>query len=495
MPEQAQQPSAELSVPVAAGAQELPMADAQGGALPESYADCDNCGNALIGPYCWSCGQPTRHFIRFFPALIAEALDGLFDLDSRLHRTLMPLMFRPGTLTVDYIEGRRARYVPPLRLYLFTSIVFFLVMALMADVNVIDEGLSEGERVELTEQMAEAQRELDRLDQEDLATSGTVDPEAAAARAMARAQIARIQERLAMADLEEQIREQRASAATATDPPQTPADTDTDTTATTDAATTGAAPDPQATAQQQTDETNVEIGADEIGADEIGADALTRLADETGAAEPDAAEAGQVIAARNDEDGFNISIFGDDWDPNTEPVDVGWFPDWLNQALTEEAINLEAKTERIEENPQLIVDEFFNVLPQVMFVLVPLFALILKLMYVFKRRYYMEHLILALNSHSFLFLCMLIMLFIGQIDEWVAARWPGVGEVVGVIAMGIMIALWIWIPIYLFIAQKRMYRQGWIMTIIKYLVTGTLYFALLISGTVVAAVLGVVMME
>ena len=51
----------------------------------------------------------------------------MLELDSRLWRTLIPLAVRPGQLTLDYLEGRRARFMPPFRMYLVLSIVFFLV--------------------------------------------------------------------------------------------------------------------------------------------------------------------------------------------------------------------------------------------------------------------------------------------------------------------------------------------------------------------------------
>lgn len=57
-----------------------------------------------------------------------------FDIDSRLARTLSALAIRPGFLTAEYCRGRRASYSPPLRLYLFISVVFFLILALQQGV-------------------------------------------------------------------------------------------------------------------------------------------------------------------------------------------------------------------------------------------------------------------------------------------------------------------------------------------------------------------------
>ena len=94
--------------------------------------NCLNCGTELKGPFCYFCGQPDRNFMRFFPVLLRDLMEDLLDLDSRFMRTMKPLLFKPGRLTRDYMEGRRFRYAPPMRLYIFSSIVFFLLAALIS---------------------------------------------------------------------------------------------------------------------------------------------------------------------------------------------------------------------------------------------------------------------------------------------------------------------------------------------------------------------------
>ncbi len=73
--------------------------------------------------------------------LVREASEVLTSLDSRLWRTLALLMFRPGALTWNYLEGRRARYVAPLRLFIAASVIFFFTAAVTADFSATDEGL------------------------------------------------------------------------------------------------------------------------------------------------------------------------------------------------------------------------------------------------------------------------------------------------------------------------------------------------------------------
>ena len=93
------------------------------------HSRCLNCGARLTGPYCARCGQKATEHLVPFRLLVTEFLDSLFALDARFFRTMGPLLVKPGYLTNEYLAGRRVRYVSPLRLYLFTSFVFFLLLA------------------------------------------------------------------------------------------------------------------------------------------------------------------------------------------------------------------------------------------------------------------------------------------------------------------------------------------------------------------------------
>ena len=93
---------------------------------------CPNCEELLWGQYCANCGQRARVRMITFWELVKDAGDLLASLDSRLWRTLGLLLFRPGRLTLDYLQGKRARFVPPVRLFIASSIVFFFIATLNA---------------------------------------------------------------------------------------------------------------------------------------------------------------------------------------------------------------------------------------------------------------------------------------------------------------------------------------------------------------------------
>lgn len=79
--------------------------------------------------YCPDCGQATENKIVSFASIARDFLEDYFSFDSKVFRSLRPLLFRPGFLTQEYINGRRARYIPPLRMYLTISLLTFLLLA------------------------------------------------------------------------------------------------------------------------------------------------------------------------------------------------------------------------------------------------------------------------------------------------------------------------------------------------------------------------------
>jgi hypothetical protein len=95
-----------------------------------TWTHCLDCGAELQGPYCHQCGQSADDHHRSILHLAWEAVEGLTHLDGRLARTLPPLLFRPGRLARDQIEGRRTRHVPPFRLFLITLVGFLLAFEL-----------------------------------------------------------------------------------------------------------------------------------------------------------------------------------------------------------------------------------------------------------------------------------------------------------------------------------------------------------------------------
>jgi hypothetical protein len=92
-------------------------------------ARCKNCDAVLLGRFCVNCSQAANVHVPTTRELVHELLEGITHSDSRLWRTLTTLWFKPGKLTEEFVAGRRVAYLPPFRLYLILSIIFFLMLS------------------------------------------------------------------------------------------------------------------------------------------------------------------------------------------------------------------------------------------------------------------------------------------------------------------------------------------------------------------------------
>ncbi|MBL8300041.1 MAG: DUF3667 domain-containing protein [Rhodanobacteraceae bacterium] len=372
--------------------------------------------------------------IRPLSGLTADVVDSVFNLDSRILRTIGPLYFRPGFLTTEYFIGRRVRYVTPFRLFFFLTVIAFLItqiyseqMGLSASIG---NGAKQGAEALATIQAAEtpeavtAQRDL-ALAGLDAATKNVGLPEEArreieAARKEIRAQA---QERM---EFLEKVREAKAKGL----PPPVPPEAGSDPGPAVPA--TGAAPSPPAAADD----------------------------------EPE------------------IVLFNEPWDPKTKPLTISWLPDAGNAKLNQIISTAVKNAKNIRNEPKRFVAAFFGVVPQTLFVLMPLFAVMLKFFYLFKRRYYMEHLIVAIHSHAFLSLSMLVISLLGL----ARLAFPAAATPLGWLAT----AATFWIPLYLLLMQRRVYRQNWFMTLFKYSLIGTCYSVLIALAIAVALIISLI---
>ena len=356
---------------------------------------CQNCGVALLGPHCYSCGQPVKGLVRHFTSIIGDFFDSVFDFDSRTLRTLWPLFARPGYLTCEYFEGRRVRYVSPVRLFFFLTIVAFFVGSLTLHM--------ESDGIEIDDD--------DRISQ-----------------AMTVAEVERLRE-AALARL------------------------------------------PRATDDEGRPIPGIRVANEAERAVVIGV-AADRIAEIR-----KAEEAGEPVPVDDDDMSFNFG--GGEWDAETNPVAVSFLPAFANDWLNVQVGRAEKNIARLQEDPDLYVKALLSAIPTSLFVLLPVFALMLKLAYVFKRRLYMEHLIVALHSHAFLSLSLLLLFLLAWLEDALPAA---------TVAFNIVEFLLIaWMPLYLLRMQKRVYGQGWPMTLLKYFVLGFCYFWLITIGAVFVA--------
>ena len=120
---------------------------------------CLNCGAALYGRYCHVCGQENIVIKQGFWPMIKHFVYDVFHFDGKFFDTLKNLFFYPGLISREYIEGKRAKYLDPVRMYLFTSAIFFIIFFWMGNpgrsINIGETGFITGtQRSEITEQLS-----------------------------------------------------------------------------------------------------------------------------------------------------------------------------------------------------------------------------------------------------------------------------------------------------------------------------------------------------
>jgi hypothetical protein len=118
---------------------------------------CQNCGAPLDGEYCSRCGQRHEPHVHTLGHFASEAFESVTHADSRLWRTIGYLLVKPGFLSREFFSGRRASYLPPFRLYLVISLLFFVVAGLPdhVDPEDFDEGPPTADKIANLRQAAD----------------------------------------------------------------------------------------------------------------------------------------------------------------------------------------------------------------------------------------------------------------------------------------------------------------------------------------------------
>lgn len=411
---------------------------------------CANCTAPMQGEFCHECGQSIHTVLKPVHHMLEDTLETFLHVDGRALHTVPPLVTKPGFLTLEYFSGRRQRYVPPFRLmFVLCLLAFFLthitIDALSSPETHAPEARMEAGDFEHLQTQAEVQQALD----EKLAGLREGRKQASGIPGVDGALItAEVKLRQQAAVRSDELKKAHAGTAAAV-------------------AASAAAP---------------------AGASSAPAHASSA---------PASASSASSVTDEDDERGSRIKgkshfkhfLTGHD------RVEIAWLPGFMNTKLNHSVDNLRENIRGLNSTDPAVKDQaiermkagIFGALPQTMFVLMPMFALLLKLFYLFKRRLYMEHLIVALHSHAFLFVIVLLECVLVLLKAWIEPHAAWAGQLL----TWLEVALGLWAPVYLLLMQKRVYRQGWLMTSIKYLAIGWCYMWLLGYALAGALVLGI----
>jgi hypothetical protein len=96
--------------------------------INKEIISCKNCETEYSGNYCPECGQSKLSFDKPFRFIVADFAGNIFAFDTRLGTTFKTILTKPGQMALEIMKGRRAKYVPPFRLYVFVSFIFFLLL-------------------------------------------------------------------------------------------------------------------------------------------------------------------------------------------------------------------------------------------------------------------------------------------------------------------------------------------------------------------------------
>ena len=410
--------------------------------VAEPATRCLNCDAELPGPFCPACGQRAERLRQPVHLFLRDALAELFGLDGRVWRTLGTLLVKPGTLTLAYLRGRRRRYLTPLRVYLVATLTFFVLLSVLDPADAWLRNTvytSNGEPADTLVQVRDLARSFDaELARIDSVRERTDAPESEASRDRIRERATRTIDSLTTSSRAGQL----VDGIVLTDEARGEMIDDT-VEAMLDSLDV---PSPE-------DELRLRVERGIVGV--LPPDSLVRPLDIDAAAS-------QIV-------------------PDVSLDVADWMPEWLQQTRSVEQFS-EARTSRdATDASRVLIRNAIGQIPTVFFLLLPIYALLLKVLYVRRDWFYAEHLVFALHVHAFTFTIGALVLVVASSGAWGAP----------VTAFYALAGLSI--PVYFLIAQKRVYGQSWPKTIAKATVLGPSYaFLLTTAGIALTLALAVI---
>ena len=337
--------------------------------------NCLNCGTTVLGRYCQICGQENIEPKENFWTMFTHFFNDITHFDGKFFTTVKDLLFKPGFLSAEYMKGKRMSYLNPVRMYVFTSALFFLAFFATNAPEKIS-GSSRDQPLSWTDR----KKKVTRLD-EKLATVPTDTP--------------RIKQRLLLLDSSLPV------------------------------------------TQRMLDD--IEKPKAERGGSKI-----LKTTTASSVAEYDAMQASLPSAKK---DG------------------------WMRALWNRQTLKLSGEMGNAEAGRKL-VDIFLHTMPYMLFASLPLFALILKLLYVRRRKeyYYADHGIFSIHHYIFSFIFLLFCIFLSYLEN--KTNWDTLWGIV------LFIAMLAW-PFHTYKAMRRFYRQGRAKTFIKFCLLNLLGFIMI----------------
>jgi len=342
----------------------------------KSKHECRNCSTESAGQYCSFCGQRYHAHKESFGELVYEFASDFTHFDSRFFKTLLPLLFSPGKLTQSYNDGKQRSQFHPIRLYLFSSFLYFLLLFAFGNLeNKVDIGETPNTVAETSPEKSEDNILMDSIQQQ--------------------------------TEISGKIAKNESTA--------------------TDTAVLETLKNINKNKPNQNSDLNFHI-SDNPYLDSLLTQNVT----------PQEYLDQQATFSESRKAGYVERVF----------------------TLRILKLNLEGKKGKTEFF-QKLTSAFLHNIPKMLFILLPVFALLLKLLYVRRKQFYfVDHAVLSLHYFSFIFLILIFSVFV-------------LDKIFGTAFFTQISVLWIFV--YLLMAMKKLYGQSWWKTTQKFLALNLMF--------------------
>ena len=432
---------------------------------------CENCGAQLTGEWCGQCGQHAIDYRRSIWRVFVDALDSFLNWDTKFLNSVGVLLTKPWKLTNDFNAGRRVRYVHPLRLYLLGSIAFFLMFKLVKLDTNIPIQLDPQDRAEIASLLGKL-----------VGPDSVLSPDQQAKVESVRSRLS--QGEGAISEEEKDDLQKVVRAALATEMKNKFARGE----STRLRAALRAIPE-----IPKTEEINAQVRA-KVDAELAKARAaeaaagvspptvppvvapplpnLDNLASPPPAAENLASPAPAPHPAKGGHGPGGLHFENDDNEPKSHMG--AWIENRIKSKVGEDGTK-----------GKLFLQTLVNNIPTMMLCCIPLFALVLKVLYVRKRRYYVEHLVYALHIHTFVYVGVTVIVLVAL----GLAHWSETARALFSVAAGFAMF------VLVFLSIRRVYGEGWFFTTVKFLLGGITYFMVLVFAVAATAFITLLLPE
>jgi hypothetical protein len=386
---------------------------------------CLNCNASLYGRYCHLCGQENLEPKESVWHLVSHFFNDITHFDGKFFKTVKLLITKPGFLSTEYMLGRRVTYLNPVRMYVFTSAIFFLLLFSMTNPDKIMKLNAEQDTEMKKKGVKDWEKEKMKLGEELKNKKDDSDSE----------------------EIKEDLELINAKIAMAK---KLYGDTST-----------------RKFSQKEAAILLVQAGLDSLKNAGLPAGSIAQKIKSAIA----------LDSSREKETGINLLgankyKSADAYDSAQKVLPDNLKDGWLKKIFRRKLIILQEEDQKDKSAYfEHFRENFLHSFPKILFFSLPFFALILKLVYIRRKKfYYVDHGIFAIDVYCATFILMLVLILLNQLGDM--ASWGWLHVLTGIISF----AIWIYIYIYFYKAMRRFYQQGRVKTILKYFLIGFLAF-------------------